>query len=67
MPSEREWAAGYLAQARVELAAAREPLDPSVRAMLLQMVFQKIAKAALLKNGQLTIVQAQRNHHEPVI
>lgn len=63
MPAELEWAAGYLTQARVELAAAREPVDSSVRAMLLQMTFEKIAKAALLKNGQWSIARAQQNHH----
>lgn len=63
MPTAHDWAEGYLAQAHVELNAAREPLDPSVRAMLLQMAFEKIAKAALLKNGQWSEEHAQQTHH----
>ena len=33
MASAREWAAGYLAQAAVDLAAASQSVDASVRAM----------------------------------
>lgn len=62
MASPLDWAAAYLAQARKEIDAAAEPLDPSVRAMLLQMGFEKIAKAAMLKNGQWTIAHTQTTH-----
>jgi hypothetical protein len=37
-------------------------MDPSVRAMLLQMSLEKIAKAALLKNGQWVPERAQTTH-----
>ena len=52
MATPSDWARGYLDQARADLAAAAQPMDPSVRAMLLQVSLEKIAKAALLKNGQ---------------
>lgn len=52
MATATDWAESYLAQARVELAAASKAIDASVRAMLLQMTFEKLAKAALLKSGQ---------------
>jgi hypothetical protein len=60
--TEAEWASAYLDQAQVELEAARQAIDPSVRAMLLQMTFEKLAKAALLKNGQWSIARAQETH-----
>jgi hypothetical protein len=62
MASHTDWANGYLAQARADLAAASAPVHPSVRAMLLQMSFEKIAKAALLKSGQWSPTNAQTSH-----
>lgn len=62
MATPSEWASGYLDQAKVELASAAEAVDPSVRAMLLQMAIEKIAKAALLKNGQWTVAHTQTTH-----
>lgn len=62
MATAVDWAAGYLAQARVELDAASQAVDASVRAMLLQMTMEKIAKAALLKSEQWTIANAETTH-----
>lgn len=62
MATPGDWARGYLDQARADLAAASQPMDPSVRAMLLQMSLEKIAKAALLKNGQWHPERAQSTH-----
>ena len=64
MPSQREWAEGYLAQARADLGAARVVggREPSAFAMLLQMVFEKLAKAALLRKGSIDIAWARSNH-----
>lgn len=48
MASARDWADGYLGQARADLKGAHavSGAEPSVLAMLLQMVFEKFAKAA---------------------
>lgn len=64
MPTHREWAAGYLAQARADMKAARQvqALEPSVLAMLLQMVLEKLGKAALLRGGFMRVGSAQRTH-----
>ena len=62
MATPTDWARAYLEQARADLAAAAQPMDPSVRAMLLQMSLEKIAKAALLKNGQWSPNNAQTTH-----
>lgn len=64
MADEHAWADAYLAQAREDLAAAKEleGKTPSVLAMLLQMVFEKLAKAALLRSGQASLEQAKRSH-----
>lgn len=64
MASEREWATGYYMQALADMRAARilQGQEPSVLAMLLQMVFEKLAKAALLRSGQLTIERARGSH-----
>jgi len=58
------WARAYLAQAQEDLAAAWRVGGeaPSVFAMLLQMVFEKMAKAALLRSSQLTIAKACGSH-----
>ncbi len=61
-----EWANAYLSQARVDLAAAAllaEHRGPrSVLAMLLQMVFEKLAKAALLRQGAVHVSWATTSH-----
>jgi len=64
MASEREWATGYYMQARADMRAARilQGQEPSILAMLLQMVLEKIAKAALLRAGQLTVARAKGSH-----
>lgn len=64
MATDREWAEGYLAQARADLAAAVlvGTVQPSVFAMLMQMVFEKFAKAALLRLGSITLASAARTH-----
>ncbi len=58
MASGAEWALGYLEQAREDLRAiemlSRANADPSVICMLLQMVFEKAAKGALLKFTKTT-------------
>ncbi len=62
MASADDWADAYLRQAKAELDAARENIGAGVRAMLLQMVFEKIAKAALLRSGQWAIAHTQTTH-----
>jgi hypothetical protein len=65
MGTDRDWAAAYLAQGRADLRAA-ERLDggtPSTAAMLLQMVFEKLAKAALLKMATMPLAGVKRLHH----
>ena len=64
MATAREWAIGYLSQAREDLkgASAVSGQAPSVFAMLLQMTFEKLAKAALLRSNQMTVDGAQRTH-----
>lgn len=64
MTSPNSWADAYLAQASADLAAAKRVGGqvPSVLAMLLQMVFEKMAKAALLRSGQMTVHQAHGSH-----
>ena len=60
----REWADAYLAQARADLEGARvlSGTSPSVFAMVLQMVFEKLAKAALLRSGAVNVAWAQGTH-----
>jgi hypothetical protein len=62
--SEREWANGYYMQALADMRAARvlQGQEPSVLAMLLQMVLEKLSKAALLRGGQISIDEARRSH-----
>jgi hypothetical protein len=64
MASSRDWAEGYLAQARADLAGARAmgSASPSTLAMLLQMVFEKYAKAALLRQNAVTLTWARTSH-----
>jgi len=64
MASVRDWADAYLAQARADLEGAKSlgGAAPSVFAMLLQMVFEKLAKAALLRSGSVTLSWALGTH-----
>ena len=64
MATVREWADAYLAQARADLegASSLSGAAPSVFAMLLQMAFEKLAKAALLRSGAVTVAWAQGTH-----
>lgn len=64
MATDRDWADAYLAQARADLAGARlvGTSEPSVFAMLMQMVFEKFAKAALLRSGSITLTAATKTH-----
>lgn len=64
MATDREWADAYLAQARADLAGARlvGTFEPSVFAMLMQMAFEKFAKAALLRSGSIVLASARSSH-----
>lgn len=64
MANEREWAVGYLAQARADLEGAKHvgAMQPSVFASLMQMAFEKFAKAALLRSGSITLDTATSSH-----
>jgi len=58
-----EWALAYLEQARADMRGADlvQAEEPSVLAMLLQMVLEKLGKAALLRSGndaQLVVFEA---------
>lgn len=63
-PSAKEWAEGFLAQARADLHAAKivTGQEPSAFAMLLQMCFEKFAKAALLRSGAVAVQKATSTH-----
>jgi len=62
--TDREWAEGYLGQARADLAGARAmaAASPSTLAMLWQMVFEKFAKAALLRQGAVPLANVRGSH-----
>jgi len=71
MATDRDWAKGFLEQARAELEIAeslvrsREGLTTrraAVLAMLLQMAFEKFAKAALLRSGEVTYLAVRQSH-----
>lgn len=70
MAADRDWALGFLEQARADLAAVRvlssrnafTTEQASVLAMLLQMAFEKFAKAALLRSGAITYTAARSSH-----
>lgn len=64
MATNRDWADAYLAQARADLVGAQlvGTNEPSVFAMLMQMVFEKFAKAALLRSGSITMEVASKTH-----
>lgn len=55
MALPRDWAEPFLDQARADLRAAEAAYSarcPSTFAMLLQMTFEKLGKAAIARNGQ---------------
>lgn len=64
MATARDWADAYLQQALADLAGAQamEGASPSTLAMLLQMVFEKYAKAALLRAGTLSLKEVRTSH-----
>lgn len=70
MATERDWAEGFLAQARADLEAARVLITQSaitvsrasVFSILLQMAFEKFAKAALPRSGAITYGGAKSSH-----
>jgi hypothetical protein len=64
MATPQDWAQGYLEQGREDLQAAIQAgaSAPSTVAMLLQMVFEKFAKAALLKTGT-PLTNLAKSHH----
>lgn len=66
MATEREWADAFLAQARADLLAADavavSGLAHSSFAMLLQMVFEKLAKAALLRTRSANLTDVTSTH-----
>ncbi len=64
MAAARAWAEGYLEQARADMRAAAlvQGIEPSVVAMLLQMVLEKLGKAALLRSGQISVARATASH-----
>jgi hypothetical protein len=71
MASAIDWSDAYLAQARedlngVEIVAAGG-IAPSVTAMMFQMVFEKLAKAALLRTGAITIDYALSSHEAALV
>ncbi|MDI1428803.1 hypothetical protein [Polyangium sorediatum] len=65
--SERAWSDALLAQAKedllaVEIVAGSEKSPASVVAMLLQMVFEKLAKAALARTDKPCFIANRTNH-----
>lgn len=64
MAATRDWADAYLAQARADLAGARAMggASPSTFAMVIQMVFEKYAKAALLRQNAVSLDWAKTSH-----
>lgn len=64
MAAPFEWAVAYLEQARADMRGADlvQAEEPSVLAMLLQMVLEKLGKAALLRSGQITVASATSSH-----
>ena len=62
--TERDWADAYRQQALAALEGARlvQGGEPSVLAMLLQMVLEKLGKAALLRSGMMTVDRAEATH-----
>jgi hypothetical protein len=64
MATEGDWAKAYLAQGRVDFRAAClvGTEAPSTFAMLLQMTFEKLGKAALLRSGSIALKTAPTSH-----
>lgn len=64
MSGRHEWAKAYLEQAKEDLIAAKTiQLDaPSAFCMLMQMTFEKAAKAALLLKGEIQLEKALKTH-----
>jgi len=64
MAPTSDWADAYLAQARADLAGARAMggASPSTFAMVIQMVFEKYAKAALLRQNAVALDWAKTSH-----
>jgi hypothetical protein len=64
MASTTDWAFAYREQARVDLRAASAlgATEPSIFAMLMQMAFEKFAKAALLRSGAVSLSFATSSH-----
>jgi hypothetical protein len=60
--TELEWSEAYREQARADLRGADQATEPSVVAMLLQMAYEKVAKAALLRSGMATVPGTQATH-----
>lgn len=56
MPTPRDWAEPFLEQAREDLRAAQATFparSPATFCMLMQMTFEKLAKAALARRGTM--------------
>ncbi len=64
MSYDREWAEAYLKQAEEDLKAAKilQLAAPSVFCMLMQMTFEKAAKAILLRKKELQLETAVKSH-----
>lgn len=62
--STSDWAFAYREQAGVDLSAASAlgAGVPSTFAMLMQMAFEKFAKAALLRSGAVSLSFATSSH-----
>src|ERR1035437_10224236 len=60
----RAWSDAFFAQANEDLASAKVVFvqQPSVFCMLMQMVFEKMAKAVALRTGQATPSGVKKNH-----
>lgn len=67
MATDREWGDAFLAQARADLEAANAVAASGVAAsslaMLLQMVFEKLAKAALLHTRSVALEDVTSTHN----
>ena len=64
MAGNREWAEAFLEQAKEDLKAAQTVglSAPSDFCMLMQMTFEKAAKAALLLQGTIRLEKAVSSH-----
>ncbi len=64
MATPSDWANGYLQQALADMRAAErlQGHEPSVLAMLIQMVLEKLGKAALLRAGRISVAAARGSH-----